>query len=58
MMSWPNLRWTVIGTDVEKCCHELIWSAIWTGKDMILRFHEKYEVICALEQMIEDYVMT
>jgi hypothetical protein len=31
---------------------------MWTGKDVTGRFHEKYEVICGLEQMIEDDVMT
>jgi hypothetical protein len=58
MMPCPNLRCTVYGTDGGKCCHDLNWSAMWTGKDMTGWFHEKYEVIYGLEQMIESDVMT
>jgi hypothetical protein len=31
---------------------------MWTGKDVTGCFHEKFEVICGLFEMIEDVVMT
>jgi hypothetical protein len=31
---------------------------MWIGKDVTRRFHDKFEVKCRLEQMIEDDVMT
>jgi hypothetical protein len=38
--------------------HEQIWNSIWIGNDVKGRFHDQFEVICELEQMIEDDVMT
>jgi hypothetical protein len=93
MMSWPNLRSTLIGTDVEECWHDLNWSVMWirTGdrgwrhelfwteiligtdvKDAVLtklqcyvdfivcdrKFHDQFEVIFGLEQMIQNDVLT
>jgi hypothetical protein len=31
---------------------------MWIGKDMTGSFHDQFEVLCGLEQMIEDDVMT
>jgi hypothetical protein len=31
---------------------------MWIGKDVRGRFHEQFEVICGIDQMIEDDVMT
>jgi hypothetical protein len=31
---------------------------MWIGEDVTGRFHDKFEVQCGLEQMIEDDVMT
>jgi hypothetical protein len=31
---------------------------MWIGKDVTGRFHEQFEVLYGLEQMIEDVVMT
>jgi hypothetical protein len=31
---------------------------MWIGKDVTGRFHDKFEVLFELEQMIEDDVMT
>jgi hypothetical protein len=31
---------------------------MWTGKDVTGLIHEQYDVLCGLEQMIEDDVMT
>jgi hypothetical protein len=31
---------------------------MWTGKDVTGRFYDKSEVICGLEQVIEDDIMT
>jgi hypothetical protein len=35
-----------------------IKSATWIGKYFIGRFHDKFEVLCGLEQMTEDDGMT
>jgi hypothetical protein len=31
---------------------------MWIGKDVTGSFHDQFEVLCGLEQMIEDVVMT
>jgi hypothetical protein len=31
---------------------------MWIGKNVTVRFREKFEVLCGLEQMIENDVMT
>jgi hypothetical protein len=31
---------------------------MWIGKDVTGSFHDKFEVICGLEQMIKDDAMT
>jgi hypothetical protein len=31
---------------------------MWTGKDVTGLIHDKYDVVCGLEQIIEDDVMT
>jgi hypothetical protein len=47
-----------IGTDDKGCCDDPIQSAIWIGNNVTGRFHNKLEVPCGFEQMIEDDVMT
>jgi hypothetical protein len=49
---------SLIGTDVKECYNDLIWSAIWTGKDVTRCFLDPFVVLCGLEEMIEDNVMT
>jgi hypothetical protein len=46
------------GTDGKACCHDQIYSAMWIGKDVTVRFHYQFEVLCELVQMIKDDVMT
>jgi hypothetical protein len=55
-----DLNWGAlwIGYDVNECCHDQIWSAMWTGNDVTGSFHDQYEVLCGLEQMIGDDVLT
>jgi hypothetical protein len=31
---------------------------MWIGKDVTVRYHDQFEVLCELKQMIEDDVMT
>jgi hypothetical protein len=31
---------------------------MWIGNDVAGSFHDKFEVLCGLEQMIEDDIMT
>jgi hypothetical protein len=45
-------------SDVKSFFHDLIWGDMCIGKDMNGRFHDQFEVICGLEQMIKDNVMT
>jgi hypothetical protein len=47
-----------IGTGDNGCCRDQLESSMWIGKDVTLRFHYKFEVICELEQMIYDNVMS
>jgi hypothetical protein len=47
-----------IGTDVKECFHDVIWSAMLIGNDVTGSFHDQFEILCGLEQMIEDDVMT
>jgi hypothetical protein len=46
-----------IGTD-GYLCHDKILRAMCIGKDVTGSCHDQFEVICGLEQMIEDDVMT
>jgi hypothetical protein len=48
----------VIGKVVNVCCHELICSVMWIGKDVAGNFHDQFEVVCGLEQMKKDDVMS
>jgi hypothetical protein len=47
-----------IGSDVKECCYDLIWSAMWIGKEVTGSFHDEFEVQFGLEQMIEKDVLT
>jgi hypothetical protein len=47
-----------IGTNVKVCFIDISRSAMRIGNDMTRRFHDQFEVIFGLEQMIEDDVMT
>jgi hypothetical protein len=55
-----DLNWGAlwIGSDEIEWCHDKICSAMWTGNDVTGSFHDQFEVICGLEQMIDDDVMT
>jgi hypothetical protein len=35
-----------------------IQSVMWIGNDVTGSIHDKFEVLCGLEKMIEDDVMT
>jgi hypothetical protein len=47
-----------IGTDDIKCWIYQLYIAISIGKNVTGSFHEQFEVLCGLEQMIKDDVMT
>jgi hypothetical protein len=47
-----------IGRDVQECCHDLIWSAMWIVNDVTGRFHDQFEALCGLDQLLENDVMT
>jgi hypothetical protein len=47
-----------IGTDDKEYWHDKLESALWIWNDVTRRFHDNFEVICGLEQMIEDDAMT
>jgi hypothetical protein len=53
-----NCRALWIGSDVNECCHDQIWSAMWTGNYVTGNNHDQFEVICELDQLIKDDVMT
>jgi hypothetical protein len=55
VLSWDAL-W--IGTYLKECFHDLIWSAVRIGNEVSERFHDQFVVLCGLEHMIEDDVMT
>jgi hypothetical protein len=40
--------------DVKECCHGLILSAMRIGKYVTESFHDQFEILCGLEQMIYD----
>jgi hypothetical protein len=58
MMSWSNLKCTVIGIGVKECCHDIVWIAIWTENDVSGCLLDQIEVLYGLEKVIEDEVMT
>jgi hypothetical protein len=47
-----------IGTVAKSRCHDLILCAQWIGMYATGRFHEQFEELCGLDQMMEDDVMT
>jgi hypothetical protein len=47
-----------IGTDDKGCCHDQIESSMWIGMVVRGSFHNQFEVLCGLEQMIEDKLIT
>jgi hypothetical protein len=47
-----------IGRDVDECCHVLFSSSMMIGKYVTGSIHEKFEVLCRLDQMRDDDVMT
>jgi hypothetical protein len=38
--------------------NEQLYSAMWIGKDITGSFHDKFEVLCGLDPMMDDDVMT
>jgi hypothetical protein len=65
-ISWDDRGWChdlilgdiLIGTDDNLWCHDQILRAMWIGKDVTGSCHVQFEVLCGLEQMIEDDFMT
>jgi hypothetical protein len=55
VLIWDAL---LIRTYLKEGFHDLIWSDVRIGNEVTERFHEQFEIICGLEQMIEDDVMT
>jgi hypothetical protein len=47
-----------IATDDIGCCHYQIYSDMWIGKYVTGKFHEQYDVLCELEQIVKNDVMT
>jgi hypothetical protein len=47
-----------IGTDDKGCCHNQIESAMCIGMDVTGSFLNQFEVLCGLEQMRNDNVIT
>jgi hypothetical protein len=41
-----------IGTHDNGCCTDQIYSAMWIGNYVAGSIHDKFEVLCGLEQMI------
>jgi hypothetical protein len=54
-MNWIDI-W--IGTDDIWCCLDQLYNAIPIGKDVTGSFHDQFEVLCGLEQMIKYDDMT
>jgi hypothetical protein len=48
----------LIGTDDKLYCHDQNESAMWIGMDVTGSFHNQFEELCGLEQMIKDYIIT
>jgi hypothetical protein len=48
----------LIWTDDTECCLEQIYIAMWIGKYVRGIIHNQFEVVCGLEQMIHDDVLT
>jgi hypothetical protein len=47
-----------IGTDDNGYCHDQIESAMWIGMYVRGSFHNQFEVLCGLAQIINDNVIT
>jgi hypothetical protein len=47
-----------IRTNVKLFCSDLIRGALLIGKDGTGSFHDQFEVLCGLDQMCKDAVMT
>jgi hypothetical protein len=47
-----------IGTDDIECCQEQFFCATRIGRHVTGSFHDQFEVICELKQMVEIEVMT
>jgi hypothetical protein len=48
----------LIWTDDTECGLDQIYIAMWIGKNVRGIFHDKFEVVYGLEQMIHDDVLT
>jgi hypothetical protein len=58
MTSWRNIRYYVYWNRCEIILYDLMSSAMLIGKDVTGSFHDQFELLCGLVQMIEDDVMT
>jgi hypothetical protein len=45
-----------IATDVKDCSYDIFWSDMKIGNYVTESYHDQFEIICGLEQMIEDDV--
>jgi hypothetical protein len=58
MLCWPNISSYV---DWKWCDSKLsrpYWSAMWIGNYVTGSYHDHFQVLLGLQQMIEDDVMT
>jgi hypothetical protein len=46
------------GTDDKGCCHDSVGGAMWIGNSVKGSFHAYFEILCGLEQIWLDSVMT
>jgi hypothetical protein len=46
-----------IWTDDTGCCLDQIYIAMWIGTDVRGNIHDQFEVLCGLEQVMEDDVV-
>jgi hypothetical protein len=47
-----------IGSDDIGCCLDKIYIAMCIGKSLTSSFHDHFEVLCGLERMILEDVLT
>jgi hypothetical protein len=52
------LKWYIERTDDIWCRLDQIYIAIFIRNDLTGNFHDQFEVLCGLEEMIDDDVMT
>jgi hypothetical protein len=48
----------LIGRDDIGYCHDKVYSVMWIGKNVTGSFHDEFEVLFGLEELIQDDVLT